>query len=83
MMIKSISDSLIFRNAVTPDVPEISAILKKAVERMLAEGKQQWDENYPNEKHVCADIEKGVGYVLENEGTVIGYAAVVFTGEPA
>lgn len=82
-MIKSISDSLIFRNAVTPDVPEISAILKKAVERMLAEGKQQWDENYPNEKHVCADIEKGVGYVLENEGTVIGYAAVVFTGEPA
>lgn len=72
-----------FRKAEVKDIPEISGILKMAVKRMLAEGKRQWDENYPNETHVRADIEKGVGYVLEDEGKVVGYAAVVFTGEPA
>lgn len=71
-----------FRKAEVKDIPEISGILKMAVKRMLAEGKRQWDENYPNETHVRADIEKGVGYVLENKGKVVGYAAVVFTGEP-
>lgn len=78
-----ISDSLVFRKAVISDIQPISAILRMAVARMLAEGKQQWDENYPNEKHVRSDIESGVGFVLENSGKIIAYGAVVFTGEPA
>lgn len=48
---------------------------------MLAEGKQQWDETYPNEIHVRADIEAGIGYVLESDNEIVGYAAVVFDGE--
>ena len=80
---KRVSESLLFRKADGRDIAEISAILKKAVERMLAEGKRQWNKNYPNEIHVRSDIEKGIGYVLEEEGKVVGYAAVGFTGEPA
>lgn len=80
---RRISDTLIFRTARFDDLREIADILRNAVERMLAEGKHQWDENYPNETHARADIESGIGYVLESEGKVVGYAAVVFTGEPA
>lgn len=50
---------------------------------MLAEGKQQWDETYPSETHVRSDIDRGIGFVLDNKSKIIGYAAVVFTGEPA
>lgn len=78
-----ISNSLVFRNAINTDIPAITAILKMAVEQMLAEGRCQWNENYPNDVHVRSDIDRGIGYVLEQEGTVIGYVAVVFTGEPA
>lgn len=78
-----ISESVRFRRADVADVQAVAAILKAAARRMLAEGKQQWDESYPAETHVRADVENGVGYVLERDGAVVGYAAVVFTGEPA
>lgn len=80
---KQVSETLLFRKAGLADLHAISDILKQAVTRMLAEGKCQWNENYPNAAHVRADIENGVGYVLESEGQVVGYGAVVFTGEPA
>lgn len=76
-------DSMVLRRAVAEDVPAVCGILGEAVKRMLAEGKRQWNENYPNETHVRADLENGVGYVLEKAGEVAGYAAVVLTGEPA
>lgn len=80
---RQISESLRFRRADVADVQAVAAILKAAARRMLAEGKQQWDESYPTETHVRADVENRVGYVLEQDGAVVGYAAVVFTGEPA
>lgn len=80
---KQISEKLSFRRAEYCDVPAIGAILKAAVKRMLAEGKQQWDDSYPNETHVSADIDRGAGYVVECDGAPIAYGAVVFDGEPA
>lgn len=80
---KQITETLLFRKADMADVPAISAILKQAVTRMLVEGKCQWNENYPTATHVRADIANGAGYVLESNGTVVGYGAVIFTGEPA
>lgn len=80
---KRISESLIFRNARMSDVPAIMTVIKAAVAQMIAEGKQQWDESYPGKSHISCDVAGGTGYVLEHEGIVIGYAAVVFTGEPA
>lgn len=78
-----ISGAAVFRKATESDVPAITAILKMDVRQMLAEGKQQWNENYPNEIHARADTDKGVGYVLEREKEVVAYAAVVFDGEQA
>lgn len=75
--------SYVFRKAEEADLPAIGAILRGAVARMLAEGKRQWDENYPNERHAADDIANGVGYVMESDGEVVGYAAVVTSGEPA
>lgn len=75
--------SATFRRATAADIPAITAILKMAVGRMLAEGKQQWDENYPTEIHVRADLEAERAWVLDIDGVVVGYGAVVFDGEPA
>lgn len=80
---KQISEKLSFRRAEYCDVPAIGAILKAAVKRMLAEGKRQWGDSYPNETHVSADINRGAGYVIESDGEAVAYGAVVFDGEPA
>lgn len=58
-------------------------IIADAVGRMLREGKQQWDETYPTSRHIAADIRNGNAYVIESEGRVVAYGAVVFTGEEA
>lgn len=74
---------MIFRKAVLKDIPAITEIIGDAVSRMLHEGKCQWNENYPTALHILDDIKNEVGYVLEDEGIVVAYGAVVFTGEPA
>lgn len=76
-------DRYIFRKAQLQDVPAIARIFDDAVARMLAEGKQQWNENYPTEVHALADMNRHDGYVLELNGRVVAYGAVIFTGEPA
>ncbi len=72
-----------FRRAELKDVPDVEIILKDAVHRMLSEGKQQWSESYPKAEHVLADIEREVAFVLEMDGKVVAYGAVVYDGEPA
>lgn len=74
---------MLFRRAKILDLPDIMRIIDDAVSRMLSEGKCQWNDNYPRDEHIIADIDSGVGYVLEENGKVIAYGAVVFTGEPA
>ncbi len=73
----------IFREARLSDLVAIEQILADAVDRMLAEGKQQWSEKYPRAEHVLADMSRHVAYVLELDGKITAYGAVVFTGEPA
>lgn len=50
---------------------------------MLAEGKNQWNKNYPTLTNVVDDIEKGIAYVIELAGNVVAYGAIVSEGEPA
>lgn len=73
----------IFRPAELTDLEEIMTIIADAVGRMLREGKQQWDETYPTSRHIATDIRNGDAYVIESEGSVVAYGAVVFTGEEA
>lgn len=77
------AESPVMRRAVAADLPAISGILKMAVTRMLSEGKKQWDESYPTESHARADLDAGRAWVLESEGKVAAYGAIVFDGEPA
>lgn len=77
------TDRYILRHARLTDVPAIGRILDDAVARMLAEGKCQWSENYPTEVHVLADIAASVAYVMEHDGRVVAYGAVIFSGEDA
>ena len=76
-------DTIVFRRATEEDIPKVATILKAAVERMLSEGKHQWDYSYPNENHVRADVAEGKGYVLTCNDEIVAYGAVVFDGEPA
>lgn len=72
-----------YRNARLVDIPRIMSIINAAVERMLMEGKRQWDENYPSVTHIIEDINHGTARVLLDGDTIAAYGAVVSTGEPA
>lgn len=76
------NDEIVFRKAEAADIDAIMEILQGAVRKMLAEGKKQWTEKYPNRIHASADINQGVGYVLTQGDKVVAYGAVVFDGEP-
>jgi GNAT superfamily N-acetyltransferase len=72
-----------FREATESDIAEIWDILQRAILRRKADGSKQWQDGYPNREVVRKDIEKGEGYVLTNDGTIVGYAAVIINYEPA
>ncbi|MDE6153991.1 MAG: GNAT family N-acetyltransferase [Muribaculaceae bacterium] len=74
---------IIFRQGVVTDVPAVMEIIDAAVDRMLREGKQQWDESYPAVEHIMEDLRLGTGHVLVDDGHVVAYGAIVLTGEPA
>ena len=65
----------------TERVVEIYELAKAGMRDM---GIDQWQDGYPSEDIIAEDITRGIGYVacaLDN--TVLGYEAVVFTGEEA
>ena len=74
---------LIFRPANGQDLPAILEIIDYARQRMLAEGKKQWNEAYPTETHISGDLREGNGYVVCDGGQVVAYGAIVFGEEPA
>ena len=77
------ADNLTFRAATDSDVDAIMQIIDDARRQMLDEGKHQWDESYPLQAHIEADIRQQHACVLCSEGRVVAYAAVIFGEEPA
>lgn len=71
-----------FRKSKTEDIPGIMRIIRQAQEYMKKQGIDQWQNGYPNEAVFQEDILKGYGYVMEEEGGIIGTIAVLFDGEP-
>src|SRR5690606_33941523 len=72
-----------FRRAEPEDVEPIWNILQEAILRRKLEGSRQWQDGYPNEKSVRADIEAKHGYVLTLDGEIAAYSAVLVNQEPA
>lgn len=74
---------MIFRPATPEDLPAILVILEAAIRRLSEAGVDQWQHGYPNRTRIEADLEEGIGYVVEEEDRVVAYGAVIFTGEPS
>lgn len=72
-----------FRKAVESDIDGIMTIIGQAVSQMRREGKNQWDDNYPQRRHIADDIARGCGYVMCSGEGLAAYGAVMFSGEPA
>lgn len=72
-----------FRKATESEIPQIWEILKQAIARRKADGSKQWQDGYPNPDVVKKDLERGIGYVLTDDETLIGYSAVLINDEPA
>lgn len=58
-------------------------IVSKAKEEMRRQGRKQWQDGYPAKENLLDDINAGNGYLLKTDGSVSGYCAVIFSGEPA
>ena len=71
-----------FRKATISEIPQIWDILRLAILRRKEEGSNQWQDGYPNPEVVQKDIEKGAGFVLTHEETIVGYSAVLINDEP-
>ncbi|MBO9617706.1 MAG: GNAT family N-acetyltransferase [Niabella sp.] len=77
-------NSIQLRKASTADADSIWSILQQAIEKRKVEGSAQWQDGYPNPTVVNRDIEKGYGYVCEDEqGDITAYVALIFDIEPA
>jgi GNAT superfamily N-acetyltransferase len=72
-----------FRKAQTTEKPQIWKIIQQAIVRRKQDGSQQWQDGYPNEEVIQRDIERGIGYVLLMDDTIVGYTAILFNDEPA
>lgn len=77
------NEELLFKKAVEADAKRIWQIISQAKEQMRRLGSKQWQDGYPMPETIADDIAQGYGYVLCEEGEVIAYGAVIFTGEPA
>ncbi|NBL66101.1 GNAT family N-acetyltransferase [Flavobacterium sp. NST-5] len=72
----------IFRKAQLNDLLPIWKILQDGILRRKADGSQQWQDGYPNVSVVENDIENGYGFVLEIDGKIAGYCAILINDEP-
>lgn len=74
---------MILRKAQQSELPIIWEILQYAIEQRRKDGSTQWQDGYPNETSVQHDLDKGYAHVVEEEGEILAYAAVIFDKEPA
>jgi GNAT superfamily N-acetyltransferase len=74
---------MIIRKTTYSDIDAIMKIIHTAQRSLYESGVNQWQNNYPNETVIAADIDKGSAYVLTDRETVIATAAVYFDVEPS
>ena len=73
----------IIREAILSDMTEIMRVIVAAKEMMRQSGNlHQWVNGYPSEDVIMADIEKNGGFVIEDEGKIVGYFAYLPSPEP-
>lgn len=71
------------RRATLQDIDSVMSIVRSAQLLLRSLGIDQWQDGYPSKESIEQDIDSGVGYVALDKDSVVGYAAIVLTGEPA
>ena len=75
--------SRIIRKAQPSDMADIMTVMDAAKGIMRQSGNMhQWGDGYPSEVVITADMEKNGGFVVEDEGKVVGYFAFLPSPEP-
>ncbi len=75
-------DKIKIRLATQDDVPAIMPVFDQARAAIAELGIDQWQDGYPTQAHIEADIQAGVGYVLCVSGLIQGYFAMIADPEP-
>jgi len=70
------------RKTTKEDIKEIIPIFEEARKTIAALGIDQWQNGYPSEAVVLADIEKNQSYLCEIDGKACGTFAMLENGEP-
>lgn len=65
------------------DLPKVMDIIGQAQAFIASQGFDQWQDGYPEEALMREDIALSRGYVLEENGQLLGIATVDFAGEPS
>ena len=71
------------RLATLHDLDDIMVVLDAAREIMRSSGNMnQWTDGYPTRRAIIADINCNGGYVVEDDGNVVAYFAMLPSPEP-
>lgn len=71
------------RQATPADLPSVMQVVEAAKGFMRQSGNlHQWVDGYPSEDVIMTDIEKGYGFVAEENGRTVAYFAFVPSPEP-
>ena len=70
------------RQANLNDISGIMKIIQEAQKYFKENGIPQWQNGYPDEKHIQSDIEENGTYVLEENNQIIGTFYITFKGDP-
>lgn len=75
--------SRIIRNARPSDMSDIMRVMDAAKQIMRQSGNvSQWGEGYPSESAILSDMDKGGGFVVEDDGGIVAYFAFLSSPEP-
>ena len=72
---------MIFRKTEKKDVVGVLKIIESAKERMKNMGLDQWQNGYPDENSIMGDVDKGISYVMEENGEILGTSVLIFERE--
>ena len=74
---------MIVRKTLPADLPAIDMLYEAARESLKSMGVDQWQTgNYPSAEDAEIDMNAGTGFVLEENGEVLGVACIAFGREP-
>ncbi len=74
-------EALYIKKTTVEEIPAVMEILAEGSRALAAAGVDQWNDGYPAEADVRADVARGVGYSVLIDGRVVGTAVILADGE--